>query len=123
MWEGVRTIDLELLVGNTIKREVTPGSDDVSIRVDTSCQNEVLREKVSIRVTQALLRVPPKHTEFNYVEHSGPRRIAPFEVMPDEEVWVDNYNGGYVHVKCVEGCTEDDYILVKGDEKDTDALD
>eukprot|EP00756_Hemistasia_phaeocysticola_P005121 Hpha_TRINITY_DN13182_c0_g1::TRINITY_DN13182_c0_g1_i1::g.113424::m.113424 len=122
--EGPRTIDLELLVGQTIKQELgSPSTSHLQrIRVDPKSANDTLRERLQVRVTQSLLRVPPKHSDFVYSEGSGQKRVAPFEVMPDEEVWVETYSGGFIHVRCTEGCTRDDVFVIRSDEKEVDAL-
>ena len=136
--EGVRYIDVELLVGNTVKRTRVDGVN--GIHIIPECPNTVIRDRFNIRVTSGLLRVPPKHSEFTYVEGSGSRRfvfyhflfslvsaddkkiknnntnnnrIAPFEVVMDEEGFVDNYNGGSISVEITDGLTDDDVLCVK----------
>ncbi|KAJ9448293.1 hypothetical protein DIPPA_16398 [Diplonema papillatum] len=116
--EGQRSLEAELLVGRTVKK-----SAQIPPRVFAiaDCSNTLLKEKVSLKVTMSLMRVPPKHCEFSYLEGSGAKRFAPFEVVLSEEGEVESYNGGSVVVRIVEGLTSDDILSVK-DGIEPDAL-
>eukprot|EP01062_Namystynia_karyoxenos_P065430 TRINITY_DN5903_c0_g2_i2.p1 TRINITY_DN5903_c0_g2~~TRINITY_DN5903_c0_g2_i2.p1 ORF type:complete len:2392 (+),score=681.15 TRINITY_DN5903_c0_g2_i2:107-7282(+) len=111
--EGERWIDFCLQVGRSLPKgatEIPPGFGEGD--GDGEDLDAPLEEKVRVVVTPELFEVSqPNNT---YREGSGEQRIAPFELLQDTMGYdVETYQGGYVLVELIEGCTEDDKITLR----------
>eukprot|EP01065_Artemidia_motanka_P001896 TRINITY_DN10882_c0_g2_i3.p1 TRINITY_DN10882_c0_g2~~TRINITY_DN10882_c0_g2_i3.p1 ORF type:complete len:1972 (+),score=617.10 TRINITY_DN10882_c0_g2_i3:76-5916(+) len=81
---------------------------------------QLLKNSVEVRVTQELLEIPAAHSSTEYREGSGMQRLAPFEVVSDQQGFVDSYNDGFVLVETVGGFTDDDVVNVRSGSKEGD---
>ena len=130
--EGVRDVNAYVHLGNTVKG--VTGFDAAGVKFVKDCPNRKTLTTLSVAVLPALLRLPPRHAEFAYVEGSGLKKIAGVEVVAggggcagavdDGGGGVggsESYSGWAVNVELIAGCTDDDILSLRGG--DADGLD
>ena len=118
--ESWRTYDLSIYLGPSIDVPSEPDEGkDLSIYIveDTGKDEEeegdqLLEDKVEVRLAMELFEVG-SHWSLEYKEGTGAVRLAPFEVCPDQQGFVESYTDGYLLVEVTQGATTDDILNLR----------
>ena len=116
---GVRDVRIEMVVGETSQRLDAEGN-----RIQTRNQNDVLRDKIAVRVTHPVIKQtkPRKNSigegfappEMAYLEKSGVKRLPLFEVVADEENGIGSgLDSGFIKAEILHGISFHDTFLAK----------
>ncbi|KAJ9458833.1 hypothetical protein DIPPA_04153 [Diplonema papillatum] len=82
-----------------------------SLMAGDVAENQVLEERMEMKVTGPLIEVAPALMDIEYREGSGLMRLAPFDVPQEHQD--GNFEGGYIRVEVVKGESSDDVVFVK----------
>ena len=113
---GTRDVFVELLIGQTEGRVDATGK-----AISVECENEVLRDRVSVRVTPALIRNSGRSFEVCYNEGGDPKRLSADILGEDESFTPDFAPPGFVRFDIAENASAFDRVRLDSSDQGSNA--
>eukprot|EP01062_Namystynia_karyoxenos_P018586 TRINITY_DN1693_c0_g3_i1.p1 TRINITY_DN1693_c0_g3~~TRINITY_DN1693_c0_g3_i1.p1 ORF type:complete len:2137 (+),score=557.21 TRINITY_DN1693_c0_g3_i1:67-6477(+) len=112
--EGIRYVDLTLQVGMAVMKETVDGQTASPAGEDSELElPEIICQQVVVKVAGPIIHTPAlKDRKLKYLERSGPQRLAPFDIAPDQDSW----DGGWLQIDFATGFKDDEdrcYLVEK----------
>eukprot|EP01062_Namystynia_karyoxenos_P076494 TRINITY_DN7514_c0_g1_i3.p1 TRINITY_DN7514_c0_g1~~TRINITY_DN7514_c0_g1_i3.p1 ORF type:complete len:2143 (+),score=500.59 TRINITY_DN7514_c0_g1_i3:93-6431(+) len=104
--EGWRTVELRIRLGPDGRSETEIVDDEF----------QLLKDRIEFRAVPALVDTPASAVRMSYREGSGEQRLAPFNLIADQQGFVEQgYGGGMLTAEFAEGGTAEDMLNLRTD--------